>query len=56
MFGQMERQVEKYNVTDMQFTKNTHINVHNVKLPVTEQLFVALLRENHLIGQILKSV
>jgi hypothetical protein len=56
MFGQMERQVVKQNVTNMQFTKNTHTNVHNVKLPVTEQLFVTLLRVNHLIGQILKSV
>jgi hypothetical protein len=29
---------------------------HKVKLPVTEQFFVTLLRVYHLIGQILKSV
>jgi hypothetical protein len=51
MFGQMERQVEKQNVTN-----NTHTNEHNVKLPVTGQLFVTLLREYHLIGQFSKSI
>jgi hypothetical protein len=56
MFGQMKRQVEKQNITNMQFTNKTHSNVHKPKLPVTGQLFVTLLREYHLIGQISKSV
>jgi hypothetical protein len=49
-FAQMERQVERQNVTNVQFTTNTHTNVHNVTLPVTKQFFVKLLRVYHLIG------
>jgi hypothetical protein len=48
--------LEKQNVNNMQLNKNTNTNVHNVKLPVTEQLLVTLLTVYHLIGQISKSV
>jgi len=39
MERQMERQVQKQSITNMHFTANTHITVHNVKLPITEQFF-----------------
>ena len=40
MCGQMdreiERQVQKQSITNMQFTANTRTTLHNVKLPVTQ--------------------
>ena len=45
-----ERQVEKQSITNMYFTANIHTTVHNVKLPVTQQLFNTLQNATHRIN------